>query len=172
MSSAFASLTKSDPIPLPFDPPHTIIVRKLSGREYQRVQEAHAIGIATGDARIWSARFRRLLENSIAEKAEIERAIADPLTGFDRHLLVRLGTVAWSYPVSLKAVKAVPAVQSMDGQIQIPAIEAYDPIDDLSDEHVDFIAREVLRRTKPALFQSIDEQETERKNATGAFIEA
>jgi hypothetical protein len=163
MSSAFASLTKSDPIPIPFDLPHTVIVRKLSGREYQRVQEAHAIGIATGDARLWSARFKRLLENSIAEKAEIERAIADPLTGFDRHMLVRLGTVAWSYQVSLKAVKSAPASEGT------PAIEAYDPIDDLSDEHVDFIAREVLRRTKPALFQSIDEQEHERKNATGAF---
>ena len=155
MSSEFASLTQSDPIPVPFDPPHTIVVRKLSGREYERAQQAHALGVVAGDGRIWATRFKRLLEESIAEKAEIEREIADPLTGFDRYTLARTGLIAWSYPLSPKPIAAVEAVPAKGKAPAVAAVAAYDPIEDASDELIDFIATEVLRRTKPALFATV-----------------
>lgn len=162
MSSPFASLTQSDPIPVPFDPPHTITVRKLSGREYERAQQAHALGVAAGDGRIWATRFKRLLENSIAERVEIERAIADPLTGFDRYALARTGLIAWSYPVSTKPIMAEEAVPARAKTPARPAVQAYDPIEDIDDDLIDFIAREVLRRTKPALFETVTEEAAER----------
>jgi hypothetical protein len=142
MASPFASHTTSDPIPLPFDPPHWIQVRKLTGREVERAQEAHRETIASGSARSWAVTFRRMLEKG-ASDPEVLKIIRDPLTGYDRYALVRTGLIAWSYPQSVKPISAAPA---------------YDAIDDLDDEAVDFIAREVLRVTKPQLFQGTAEE--------------
>jgi hypothetical protein len=138
--SIFASQTQSDPIPLPFDPPHTVTVRKLTGRECDAARDAHATGLAAGGARQWATKFRRILEGSISDKVQIEQAIADPLTGYDRFALVRSGLVAWSYPQAIKREQKT---------LGDPIVDA---IDDLDDEAVDFIATEVLRITKPGLF--------------------
>ena len=172
MGSPFASKTTSGPIPLPFDPPHTVVVRKLTGRELEDAQKAHAAGIAGGDARLWSARFRRLLEGSISDQAEIEQAIADPLTGYDRYALVRSGLVSWSYPESVKPVPARPAIAAKGNRPESPAVEAFDAVADLDDEAVDFIATEVLRLTKPALFHvKPEDAENERKNdSSGSML--
>lgn len=159
--SIFASQTQSDPIPIPFDPPHTVTVRKLTGREIEAAQRGHATSVAEGDARTWSARFRRILEGSVSDRVAIEQAITDPLTGFDRFALL-VGVVAWSYPHPLrhKPGRTVPATTAA---AQPPAI---DPIDDLDDEAVDFFATEVLRRTKPALFLATPaDADAEKKSA-------
>jgi hypothetical protein len=152
----FASLTQAT-IPVPFDPPHTVTVRKLTGREIDTAQAAHAMGISGGGASHWATKFRRLLEGSISDKAQIEQAIADPLTGYDRYALVRAGLVAWSYPQAITPVAAKAAVKNKDGTIATPAVEASDAIEDLDDEAVDFIATEVLRLTKPRLFDATEE---------------
>lgn len=140
--SIFASRTTSAPIPIPFDPPHTVTVRKLTGREIEAAQEAHRGSVASGSSRSWSMAFRRMLEKGAADP-EVMRALSDPLTGYDRYSLVKDGLVSWSYPESLAGD------------------ERQKHIDDLSDEAVDFIATEALRMTKPALFVPA---ETERKN--------
>lgn len=152
MASPFASLTKSDPIPVPFDAAQTVVVRGLSGREIEEVQDAHARGVALGRSRIWSQTFRTILEQGLVKASELSAALHDPLTGFDRFAVVRAGLLAWSYPQSIKPVAAAGD------------IEAYDPLDDMSDELVEFIAAEILRRTKPALFLTLEEQEAGRKN--------
>lgn len=152
MGSPFVSLSKSDPIPLPFDPPNTIVVRKLTGREVEQVQMAHARGVAIGRSRLWSENFKRILTDGMAKAGDLAAALADPLTGFDRFAVVSAGLVAWSYP---QPTKPVPATADAP---------AYDPIDDLDDEAVEFIAREVMRLTRPALFLTVEQQETERKN--------
>jgi hypothetical protein len=150
----FASLTQSDPIPVPFDPPHTIVVRGLTGRECDAAREAHATGVALGGARHWATKFRRMLEGSISDKAYVEQAIRDPLTGYDRYALVRGGLIAWSYPRPITVRQAAGA----DLLLLKAEQEARDAaINDLEDEGVDFIATEVLRRTKPALFLTTEE---------------
>lgn len=154
--SIFASQTQSDPIPIPFDPPHTVTVRRLAGHEIEKAEEAHRDSIATGSARSWAVTFRRMLEKG-ATDAEVMKAVASPLTGYDRYSLVRAGLVAWTYPQSVKPVKAKAAVPAKGATPASPAVEAYDAIDDLDDEAVDFIATEVLRLTKPALFLTAEE---------------
>lgn len=128
MASPFASLTVSEPIPLPFDEGQWITVRKLTGREHEQAQAAHRGAFAAGSARAWAVTFRRALEKG-ATDPDVLKALADPLTGYDRHGLCA-GLVAWSY----------------DRPVDKDAIE------DLADEALEFIALEVLKRTKPSLF--------------------
>jgi hypothetical protein len=163
--SIFASQTQSDPIPLPMDPPHWVLVRKLTARETERAQEGHRESLLTGSTRSWAVAFRRMLEKG-AQDPEVLQAIADPLTGYDRYALVRAGLVAWSYPQTLTPIAAKAAG---DGA---PA-PAYDAIEDLDDDAVDFIAREVLRLTKPSLFhQSAADVEAEKKTPDAAASSA
>lgn len=158
MGSPFASHTNSDPIPFPHDPPHTFIVGRLTGIEIEAAQAAHGDSLVAGDARHWAAKFRRILEGSISDKAAIAEAIRDPLTGFDRYALVRSGLRSWTYPLALTPpIVAVPAIAAGPNGLAPPAVPAYDPIADLDDETVDLIATEVLRLTKPALFLTTEE---------------
>lgn len=145
----FASHTRSEPIPIPFDPPHTVTVRTLTARELDAAQEAHRGNLASGSPRSWATTFRRMLEKG-ASDPEVLQAIADPLTGYDRFALVRGGLVAWTYP---QAIKTSPVTAAMAAADAAPAIDA---IDDLIDEAVDFIATEVLRLTKPHLFHATE----------------
>jgi hypothetical protein len=153
VGNPFASLLVSDPIPLPFDEGQWVKVRKLSGRQIEAAQTAHRGNLASGSARSWAATFRRMLETG-ASDPDVLHAIADPLTGYDRYALVRFGLVAWSYPQSVTPIAAKPEIKGKPGS---PAVEASDAIEDLDDEAVDFIATEVLRLTKPALFHATEE---------------
>ncbi len=133
--SIFASQTAAT-IAIPFDAPHTVTVRKLTGRELDAAQEAHRGSLLGGSTRSWAATFRRALERG-ATDPEVLQAIRDPLTGYDRFAIVRSGLLAWSYPQAL-----TPALPGGP----VAAVE------DLDDEAVDFIATEIVRLTKPALF--------------------
>jgi hypothetical protein len=157
MSSPFASHTVSDPLPLPCDPPHTVTVRKLTGREIEAAQEAHRGAMATGSARSWAAAFRRMLEHG-ASDPEVRAAIRDPLTGYDRFALVRSGLVAWSYPLPIRRQETTAT--GTNGTVTV-----VDAVEDLTDEAVDFIATEALRLTKPALFQATAEAAAEEKKS-------
>ena len=150
MGTPFASLTTSEPSPLPFDEGQWVKVRKLTGREIEAAQDAHRGGFASGSTRAWAATFRRALEKG-ATDPDVLKALADPLTGYDRYVLARAGLVAWSYDGVINRVE--------------PSADVYDAIRDLDDDAVDFIAREVLRLTKPALFMAtIEDAEAARKN--------
>ncbi len=154
--SIFAPQTRSGPIPIPFDPPHTIVVRKLTGREIEAAQEAHRLNTIAGSARLWAENYRRGLRDG-ATALEVLRAVHDPLTGYDRFALVRAGLVAWSYPQSVTPIAAKAATVAKGTMPAAAAVEASDAIEDLDDEAVDFIATEVLRLTKPALFVTTEE---------------
>lgn len=149
MGSPFASMSASEPIPLPFDEGQSIVVRKMTGREHEQAQTAHRGSFASGSARAWSATLRRALEHG-ATDPEVLKALRDPLTGYDLHATIRAGLVSWTYPGLINKVEPKP--------------EEYDAIRDLDDEALEFIAREVLKRTKPALFSVSDDPEAERKN--------
>lgn len=142
---SFASHTKSDPIPVPFDPPHTITVRQLTGQEYEEAQAAHARGIASG--RNWSNRFRTAISAGIATDEQVSLAVSDPLLGYDRLAMAQAGLVAWSFKDGDKPKKLTPAA-----------------VADMSDELLELVALEVLKLTKPALFETKKQAERERKN--------
>jgi hypothetical protein len=150
--SIFASQTKSDPLPIPFDPPHWIVVRKLTGTEVEAAQAADAFGMASGGARTWATRLKRMAATGDPRALA---ALSDPLVGYDRLSMIRSGLLAWSYPQSVTPIAADEARK----------VEASDAVADLDDEATDFIAREILRLTKPGLFT---EPETEQKKADGS----
>lgn len=137
MGSPFASLVTSDPIPLPFDAGQWVKVRKLTGRQYESVQDAHRMGYASGGK--WAGFFRTAALDPHSD--EVQRILRDPLTGHDRYTLVQEGLVAWSYDRPIDK----------------------DAIADLDDDALDFIAREVLKLAKPGLFA--EQTEAEKKSA-------
>lgn len=153
--SIFASQTVSDPIPVPHDEGQWIQVRKLTGREEDAAALGHRNQAGSASPRAWPAIFRRLLEHGSSD-AEVQKVLADPLMGYDRYEVVRAGLVAWSYPQSVKPLSPAEVVDK----------SRVDAIDDLDGDTVEFIAREVLRRTKPALFAAtVEDVEAEKKSA-------
>lgn len=153
MASPFASLIVSDSIPLPFDAGQWVKVRKLTGRQHEAAQAAHRADFVRGNK--WAGVFRDSLTEGISA-ALVQKALADPLTGYDRYTLVRSGLVAWSYDRSVK-----PVVTKVDGQPD----HVDDAIEDLDDDAIEFIAREVLRLTKPGLFvETIEDAESKKKS--------
>jgi hypothetical protein len=143
--SIFASLTQSTPILVPFDPPNTVTVRRLTGREVEDAQAAHLRGLVNGQSpRGWSSAFHRLLTKGLGTEADVVKVMTDPLSGFDRLSVARAGLVAWSYD---RPIKPTPRAATKDTPAYLD-----DPVADLSDEALEFIAIEVMRLTKPERF--------------------
>lgn len=161
MGSIFASRTTKT-VEIPFDQPNTVTVRQLTGKQLGKAQQAFWFDLAErskGQATLQKdlADVRAAIagpavdesdeEKRAAKEAQrkaVEAAQADPLNGFDPATLVQLGVTAWTY------TEAVPLEPTT--------------IDDLSDEALTFIATEVLRLTKPALFKSAEERKADQKN--------
>ena len=155
MGSPFASLIVSPEIPLPFDQGQWVKVRKLTGRQYEHAQMVHRAGVAIAPDK-WAGFARAAAADGPTSDA-VKRMLTDPLTGFDRETLVREGLVAWSYDRPVK-----PVVTKVAGQPD----QVDDAIADLDDDAIDFIAREVLKLTKPTLFVETPEaSEAEKKSA-------
>lgn len=181
MSSPFASQhTKT--IHLPDDPDQSIVIRRLPGRHLEKAQAENTFSSFDAVRRMGGARVQKELQEVFADdkkKAEVEQAQKDPLRGYDRDVLLYKGIVSWSYPESLEPQPALSldgvtkAIEAGDlktaialatqwakdgGQMRIPAI------DDLDAESSEFIAREILRLSRPSLFQTEAETEDARKN--------
>lgn len=153
-------MTISDPIPLPFDEGQWIRVRALTGEEYEAAQTAHRIEFVNGDK--WAGLFKTFIEKG-PSTASVKKALADPLTGFNRYVLARSGLVAWSYPQSIKRIEPVPAVAATDTTPAQAEVVAVDAIKDLRDDPLEFVAREVLKLTKPSLFVETPEEAEDAK---------
>jgi hypothetical protein len=135
----FASQTQ-ETRPVPFDPPQTVTIRKLTGAEVEDAQVQAIRGMVGGrTGRGFARHIQRLLQGTATEP-DAAQAATDPLAGFDRLVVVRGGLLAWTYPQPLTAVT------------------------DLDDEALDFLAGAILRLTKPALFQTEAERDEARKN--------
>jgi hypothetical protein len=163
MASPFASRVVVT-LPIPFDPPHEVTLRKLAGRHLERARNAFMTSLfldvqARGGAAVQKD-MQQLFVKDAPNKEDVEdqvkKAAADPLNGFDPYVVTQGGITAWSYPESL----AVELVTDEKGN-QLPRVKA---IDDLDEDAVRWFATEVMRITKPALFQTAAEVEAERKN--------
>jgi hypothetical protein len=144
--SIFASRT-TKVVEIPFDPPQTVTIQKLAGRHLEKARQAQQAAAVDTLQRMGGSAFQRdmaALGDPAAVAKRVAAVQADPLNGFDRAALLQAGIKAWTYdePVT-------------------PA-----SFDDLSEEAVDYLAREILKLTKPALFRTGDEQEAEKKTAS------
>lgn len=138
--SIFASQTTIT-IPIPFDVPHTVTIRKLTGREVEQAQAADALLVAKGAARTWAARFQRMVTTGDPKAME---SLHDPLVGFDRTSIIKAGLLSWSYKEDPKTA-----------------------ITDLDDEATEFLAQQILKLTKPALFVTGEAVEDAQKERSG-----
>lgn len=158
----FASKSQQT-IPIAFDAPHTVTIRKLTGRELERAQFDHLRSLVAGrSARGWAAHFQQKLAAGTAVAADAEKVLTDPLSGYDRTTIIRAGLLAWSYPDAITAV-TVKGPDTAPDQI-------VDAVADLDDDGAEFIATEIMRLTKPALFQTAEDSEAARKNDSGPSI--
>jgi hypothetical protein len=166
--SIFASRSTSDPIPIPgVDPPATCTVRKLSGRELDTAQGDHLRATIAGRfaAHGWAAVFQRQLKAGLATDADAQHVLDDPLSGYDRHAIVKAGLLAWT--ITDPALPAPAADTSDDTTRAKTAAARGTVIEDLDDDALEFFAVAIMRRTKPGLFLTVDEAEQARKNAPG-----
>lgn len=142
--SIFASRTQRT-IAIPFDEPHTVTIQKLSGRQLEKAKEASQSAAVESLKRMGGAAFQRELAELGDAKATAERvaaAQADPLTSYDRLILLQRGIVAWTYPETITP----------------------EAVEDLSEEAADFLARAIVDLTLPG------RDEASRKNDSGSSI--
>lgn len=149
MSIHASRVTKT--IPIPFDPPHEVTIQKLSGRHLAKASEAFQNALFLGMKDKGGAQavkeiqdvFRKLNEGDANAKKTIAAVRADPLNGFDKQTLIKGGLKSWTYT-------------------DVPVTA--DAIEDLDADAVDYFATEILRLTKPSLFQTDEEREAAQKN--------
>lgn len=87
---------------------------------------------------------------------EVKKQAADPLNGYDPYVVAQHGIVSWSYPEPLTV-----DLDTDDRGNRVPRVRA---IDDLDEDAVRWFATEIMRLTKPALFQTDAEAAADRKN--------
>lgn len=158
MKSPRASLV-TDTVPIPFDLPHEITIKKLNAKKLSTAGKAfyneifeNILTRGTAKQKELNAFFTEPADKKTPDPdaAEVAKVQADPLNGYDPHTLIFYGLEAWTYEEPLPAHKDVDARREL--------------IDDLDDDAVDFYARAILKLTKPSLFQTKPEQEAETKN--------
>jgi hypothetical protein len=164
MASPFASRVVVT-LPIPFDPPNEVTIRKLAGRHLERARNVFMTGLfldvqARGGAAVQKDMQSLFKKDDSAEQADIaeqvKKVAADPLNGFDPYVVAQGGIVAWTYPESL----SVELMTDEKGN-GVPRVRA---IDDLDEDAVRWFATEIMRLTKPSLFQTEAEAEAARKN--------
>jgi len=135
-------------VPIPFDPPHSVTIIKLNGWKLEKARKAFFAQVIADVQERGGAQVQKDIQQLFDKSgdtdtaAAVEKVKADPLNGLDRRTLIEAG------------------VKAYDEQPITPAW-----VDDLSEEEIEFCAREVMRLTKPALFMDAAEREADTKNA-------
>ena len=120
---------------------HSIAIRKLNPRQlHQAAIGQQRQGLEDLEALGGFKKIQAVLDGMTPAE---RKAASDPLQQYDRAILIDRGVTAWTFDLE----------------------KTPDTIADLDDDVQDAIARAVLKLSKPSLFQTADEQETERKNA-------
>jgi len=138
MSSVFTSRITKD-IDITHDAPNKAVIRKLAPRHLEAAAKESQRESLEYMRQMGPAFLREVqaltADDEKAKKAGETGAIAaakarDPLLTFDKATLVAKGLVSWTYDAKVDAAS----------------------IEDLDEETLDLLAREILRLTKPALF--------------------
>lgn len=131
--------------------PHTATIQKLSGRKLAKAAQASFDAIVEGVVARGGAKVQKELQELFKKdpattKADVDELKADPLSGYDLQTLIRFGVIAWTH----------------DAPCDVANFE------DLDDEEEAFLAREVLRLTKPHLFEAVEGEA--RKNGSSGSV--
>jgi len=148
--SIFASRSQKT-IPIPHDPPHTVTIQKLAGRHLYKADQENDFAAQAYVQKMGGAEFRQQLTEALKDKdpgAEIKKVQLDPVNAFDKYVVLKAGLKGWDY--------------TEDDGTSIPVTD--EAIEDLEPESVEYIAREILRYTKPSLFMTVEEAKAEQKN--------
>jgi hypothetical protein len=129
-------------VAIPHDPEQTVTLRKLAPRHLEAAAKVAQHRSIEDFKAIGGAAFLKELQGMGGDKAATGAAKVDPLLQFDRLTLIQKGVTEWSYDAKLEP----------------------ETFEDLDDETQEFLAREVLRLARPALFQTDEEQADARKN--------
>ncbi len=146
-------------VDLPFDPPHTAVIQKLSGWKLGRAQKAFFNELVADVQDRGGAQVQKDMEVLFAKdpneaQAQVEAVKKDPLNGHDRITLIGLG---------VKSISSIPAWASLTPDARMDMVrEQFDA------EVVDFFATEVLKLTKPALFMDTEAAKATKREADAA----
>jgi hypothetical protein len=145
--SIFASETTAT-VALPFDAPHTVTLQKLTGAPSSGAGGAPQRDRRGPTPRGWEAQFKKLLGKRLATDADVAQGAGDPLAGYDRQTIV------------------ARRAQGVELHRHATRAEKPRPVDvSRSRRRVDGVHRdEIMKLTKPALFQTPEEREAARKN--------
>jgi len=128
--SIFASYVTRT-IPVPFDPPHEVTIQKLTARQLAAARQAAVVTSMDFVKQMGGPAFGRELASATADAPTTAAAVAavqaDPLRQYDRFAVIAKGVTGWTYDRPLTP----------------------DVLDDLDDQTVDFLAREILTLTLP-----------------------
>jgi hypothetical protein len=146
LSSLFAFRVTKE-ITFPDLPGHTFTIRKLAPRHLEAASKA-AQHRAIGEVKELGVGFIKELRSLSEEKVK-EETKKDPLLTYDRITLIDKGLQGWEtpdveYPADEKA--RMEAIEEIDDEIQVA------------------LAREILKLSKPKLFEAQEEQEAAAKN--------
>lgn len=158
MPSPFASRVVAT-LPIPFDQPHEVTLQKLAGRHLEKAETAaQAKWIQTMDAKGGIKKQREILRElkddepkpdpkAVPEPEKDETV--DPLAGLDPYTVCRFGIQSWTYDESLAEDATTKRVLALD---------------DMDADSLEWFATEIMRLTKPRLFQTKDERKEAEKN--------
>jgi hypothetical protein len=139
MSSIFASLVTLR-IPMPGDPEQFVTIRKLAPKHLNAAAKVTQMESLAALKEIGGAFFLKELQALGGEQVALAAVAADPLQKFDRLTLVEHGVTGWTY-------EHEPTRAFLE--------------DNLDDDTLTALAREVLKLAKPTLYV---DAEAEQKN--------
>jgi hypothetical protein len=145
-------------LPIAFDLPNTVTIQKLAGRHLERADMAAQTKFIDSINERGGTEVQKKLMELFEDKApkfepetpKVETKKSDPLAGLDHYTVCRFGIKAWTYDEPL-------TVDATTGRVAA--------IDDMDSESLAWFATEIVRITKPRLFESKDEAEASQKNA-------
>ena len=140
-SSVFTSrVTKT--IPIPHDEGQSVTIRKLAPRHLEQAAKESQRQSFAELREMGGAAFLKELRS--LNEDDIKTATArDPLMLFDRITLMEKAVLAWTY---------------------VDVERTRETFEDLDDDTQVLLATEILKLSKPSLFVTKTEEETERKN--------
>jgi hypothetical protein len=128
----------------------TVVIRKLAPRHLEKAaKEAQRKSLDDFKA-MGGAAFLKEWQDVTDKKPDAPDVAPDPMHGYDAVTLLESGIVSWTFTEKDADDKDVPVALTREN------------IEDLDDETLTLLSREVLMLSKPSLF---GDQEAARKNA-------